>query len=127
MPQVPPELFLFKVSEIARICAISLKTAQRWRAGQSVPPATALMILRRDLGIFDKAWAGWSIRGETIFSPEGWEATQGDVRSLPLLRSAISAYRIENRNLKESLAFVEFIDEQPLPHEISSEILAQIK
>lgn len=85
------------------------------------------MVLRGDLGCFDSTWAGWTVRGETIFSPEGWEATQGDVRSLPLLRSAISAYRIENRNLKESLAFVEFIDEQPLPHEISSEILAQIK
>lgn len=125
MNSAPPELFYISAKDIAALCRVDLATARRWKRGTTCAPLTALMILRRDLGVFDPTWLGWTIRGETIYSPDGWEATMGDVRSLPLLRTAMSAYRIENRQLKELLAEVEFVDEQPLPSEAL--LLTQIK
>lgn len=112
----PPELSFFNISEIARLCEISLKTAQRWKAGQSVPPKSALMVLRRDLGCFHLAWSGWQIREGFLYSPEGWKASTGDVLSIQLTQAQLAAYRTENRALKEALSEVEF-EEQPLPQE----------
>lgn len=127
MAKIIPGLYGLSAKHIAAVCHVDLATARRWKRGTTCPPPAALMVLRGDLGCFDPAWAGWTVRGEMIHSPEGWQATMADIRSLPLLRSAVTAYRVENRQLKEALAEVEFVDEQPLPHEISLEILAQIK
>lgn len=80
------------------------------------------MILAGDLGAFDSTWAGWTLRGQILYSPEGWEATMGDIRTLPLLRQFIATLRADNRILKMQLDEVEY-EEQPLP----SEVLYQIK
>jgi len=112
MAQRPPELYGLPVSELARLCRISLKTANRWKSGQTGPPETALMILRGDLGCFHSAWDGWCIRDDKLISPEGWEAPMGEVRALPLMRAQIQTYQEENfrlRGLRDEL------EEQPLP------------
>ena len=108
----PPELYGIPISELRRLCRISLKTAQRWKAGQTVPPETALMILRGDLGCFDPAWSGWRIRSDKLYSPEGWEAPMGEVRALPLMRAQIQAYQEENFRLR---GLMEDLEEQPTP------------
>jgi hypothetical protein len=66
------------------------------------------MILSRDLGAFAPSWRGWTLRDGKSISPEGWEATPGDVLSIPLLRAQISTYQAKER-------IVQAIDEQPLP------------
>lgn len=118
MAAQPPELYSFSVSEIAQRCKVSLKTAARWKAGQSVPPATALMIMRRDLGCLHLAWSGWVIssRGE-LCSPENWIATPGGIRAMQFHGSQLSALREEILILKNQLKLeeIEQYEEQPLP------------
>lgn len=115
MVRVPEILFFYSINEIAQLCGVSLKTAKRWRAGQAVPPPTAIMILSGDLGHLDPAWSGWKVRRGKLISPENWIATPGDVLSIQLTQAQLSAYRIENRVLKEALAEMDIPDEQPLP------------
>lgn len=113
-----PELDFFTISEIARICRISLKTAGRWKAGQSVPPATALMVLRRDLGCLHSEWTGWTMnsRGE-LCSPENWITTPGAILAMHFHRAQLSALREEVQNLRNQLRVEELdqYEEQPLP------------
>lgn len=110
-------LYRWHIKEIALLCGVSLKTAQRWKSGQSVPPKAALAVLLGDLGCFDRAWAGWCIRGNQIVSPENWIATVGDVLSIQLTQAQLSAYRVENRSLRAEIDALEagLFEEQPLP------------
>jgi hypothetical protein len=57
------------------------------------------MILEGDLGCFDPAWRGWCLRDGKLISPENWEATPGDVMSLPLLRAQIATYQAKERQV----------------------------
>lgn len=116
----PPELDFFNISDLALICAVSIKTAARWKRGQTVPPATALMVLRRDLGCLHPEWAGWTIsaRGE-LCSPENWITTPGAVLAMHFHRSQLSALREEILILKKQLKVeeVDQYEEQPLPEQ----------
>lgn len=104
-------LFGISAKEIARICRVSLKTAQRWKSGQTVPPKSALMILQRDLGCLDSHWGGWQLRGGKLYSPEGWEFSPGDILATQLERRALESARAEVRRLRSEL----YAGEQPLP------------
>lgn len=117
MRKRPPELLGINVNEIARICRVSLKTAMRWKDGQTVPPQTALMILAGDLGCFDPAWRGWIIRKGVLISQEGWELTPGETLAVPLMRAQIAAYQLQQRQS-------DAIEEQPLPGEAPAQITA---
>jgi hypothetical protein len=108
----PPQLIGINVSELARICRVSLKTAGRWKDGTTCPPKTALLLLAADLGCFDATWKGWTLHHGNLVSPEGWEITKGDVISSPLLRQQLAAFKTELRRLKEQ---AEAMQEQPLP------------
>jgi len=94
--------------EIARRCRVSIATARRWKRGDMRIPDTAAMILSSDLGQLDPAWCGWVLRDGKLISPEGCDATPGDVLSLRLLRSQLAAYQAEKRQLMA-------MDEQPQP------------
>ena len=117
MAKIPEELFRWNISEIAHICAVSEKTASRWKAGTSCPPLTAIWVLSGDLGRFHKIWAGWHVhpRDGELVSPEGWCISMYDVRATPLQRSQIAVYQAENRRLKEDLEAKEYAQDQPLP------------
>ena len=104
----PNPCYGIPAEEIARICRVSLKTAMRWKHGDTHPPQTALMILTGDLGYLDPAWRGWMLQDGKLVSREGWEVTAGDVLSLPLLRAQIATYQAKERQI---LA----MDEQPEP------------
>jgi len=110
-------LYRWNIKEISLLCGVSLKTAQRWKSGQTVPPKSALMILSRDLGYLDPAWGGWTFANRTLASPENWIATPGDVLSIQLTQAQLSTYRAENLGLKAALAAAEagYYEEQPLP------------
>lgn len=102
------ELYGIPSETIARICKVDITTARRWKRGKTQMPETARMILAGDLGCFDPAFRGWSIRDGKLVSPEGWEATAGDILTIPLMRAQISAYQAKER-------VVQAMDEQPLP------------
>lgn len=113
-------LFSFRDSEIAQRCKVTLKTARNWKSGKVCPPASAIMLLSRDLGYLHPRWAGWIIShtGE-LCSPENWIATVGDVLSIQLTQAQLSAYRTENRALKVALEAMEagagYSEDQPTP------------
>lgn len=96
---------------IARICKVDIKTARRWKNGTNRMPETAKMVLVADLGAFSPAFAGWTLRGGNLVSPEGWMATPGDILSVPLLRAQVAAYQARERAQNA-------IEEQPLPGEL---------
>ena len=100
MSERPPEIYGIPISELARICRVSLKTAARWKAGATCPPKSALMLLLGDLGCFDSAWAGWRVRKGVLHSPEGWEIGVNQVLAVPLMRAQIAAYQLEQRKLE---------------------------
>ena len=89
------------------------KTATRWKDGTTCPPATALMILSGDLGVFDSEWRGWIVRKGVLISPEGWEITVNDVLASPLLRAQLAAYQTELRNMRAEAD--DGMEEQPMP------------
>jgi hypothetical protein len=107
-------LYGIPTAEIARICCVSLRTARRWKDGARRPPATSLMILSADLGVFDPAWCGWVIRRGILISPEGWEVSTGEIMATPLMRMQILAYQREQRIAK---AAVDALEEQPSLHD----------
>jgi hypothetical protein len=101
---------------IARICKVDVKTARRWKNGTNRVPETAKMVLVADLGAFSPAFAGWTLRGGNLVSPEGWLATPGDILSIPLLRAQVAAYQARER-------VVNGIEEQPLPGSAAMDIV----
>jgi hypothetical protein len=107
-------LYGIPTAEIARICLVNERTARRWKDGARRPPATSLMILSADLGVFDPAWRGWVIRRGKLMSPEGWEVTAGEVLATPLMRMQILAYQRDQRIAKAEL---EALEEQPQPQD----------
>ena len=115
MVKVPPELYGIPIKEIARRCAVSEKTATRWKDGTTCPPQTALWILAADLKCFDPEWRGWTIKGGELVSPEGWCITMADVRATPLQRQQIAIYQSENRRLRDDLEASGYSQDQPLP------------
>lgn len=111
----PPEILsLYRIKEIATLCAVTVKTARNWKQGKVFPPATAIMVLNRDLGCFNPAWAGWhiSLRGE-LCSPENWACSKGDVLSIQFLQAQLSAWRNEAQKLREQIEGG--YEDQPLP------------
>lgn len=105
--------------EIARICKVGIRTARRWKSGESEMPETAQMILAGDLGCLDREWRGWTIRNGVLTSPEGWQATPGHVRSLQMMGMTLGTYRRENAALKAAVKELEAewdaFEEQPSP------------
>ncbi len=118
---INPESVTYGIAaeEIARICKVGIRTARRWKSGESQIPKTAEMILAGDLGCLDPEWRGWTFRKGKLTSPEGWMATPGHVRSLQMMGATLAAYRGENQSLKSAVSHLESerdkFEEQPLP------------
>jgi hypothetical protein len=68
---------------IAEWCAVSVKTAKRWKRGESPPTASAMKLFRlhRDRQVLGAEWDGWLINGGTIVDPDGNETTQEQLRA----------------------------------------------
>jgi hypothetical protein len=119
MKTIPPELNRWRIKEIAALCKVSLKTAQRWKDGTVCPPATALMILSRDLGCIDSAWSGWILANGQLVSPENWTASPGDVRAMQLKDAQVRAARQEmiqaRQELEELRRTMPWLEDQPAP------------
>jgi hypothetical protein len=112
----PPELYGISISHIAKACGVSTKTASRWKDGTTCPPESALMILRRDLGCFSPFWAGWTVNGEDLVSPDGWCVNRNDALTVPLMHGQISALRHQVASLKATAD--DHLEDQPEPGDI---------
>jgi hypothetical protein len=105
---------------IAEVCRVDISTARRWKAGISRLPHTAAALLSGNLGAFSSYWKVWSIQGDALVSPDGWQIKRNDALAVPLMHSQISALRAELEKLK-AMADVE---EQPAPPEELPQIRA---
>lgn len=113
-------LFGRPIKEIVRVCRVDVTTARRWKKGAQRPPEWALALLHGDLGFLDPIWTGWRlIRGDLV-SPENWVIPMGDVLAQRLVAAQISAYQIENRQLKAQIEELRRggYEDQPLPTEL---------
>lgn len=93
------DTFYPSAKDLAARFGVDITTARRWRRGRNAPLAVQLL-LSGDLGVFDPAWAGWAVRDGLLRSPEGFEASMADVRSLPFVRLQVSTHRSENVRLR---------------------------
>lgn len=120
MSKPPSELYGIPINEIAQICHVSLKTAARWKAGQSVPPKTALIVLRikwyGDLAELGPEWTGWRYRGGELTSPDGWRINRNDALAVPLMEGQIQALR--DKLAAAESAYDDGLEEQPEPGEL---------
>lgn len=105
---------------IARLCQVDIATARRWKSGKSRIPYAAVVLLEGDLGAFGKHWRGWTVRDDTILSPDGWRINRNDALSVPLLLAQVDALRQQVADLKDWLEK----QEQPAPGAEIPQIIA---
>jgi hypothetical protein len=71
--EVPPGV---RAEELAAICGVSIRTARRWIADGFMPSGSAVgfrLMKDGDLGHLHRAWNGWRLIGDRIYSPDGWD------------------------------------------------------
>lgn len=88
------------IKELAALCNVSEKTARRWKQGTICPPPSARALIEADLGALDPKWKGWHLRRGVLLSPDGVEASPGDIMALPFIRLQVSTHRTENVRLR---------------------------
>lgn len=85
------------------LCALTgahLTTARRWKKTRRCPRWLQRLIrlcVEGELGAIARQWDGWSIRGKTLVSPEGWAFTPGEIRSIPFMHAQVAAYQQRQR------------------------------
>lgn len=57
--------------EVAELLHVSARTVRNWESGRSQVPYSAFKLLRvlRGYELPEEAWAGWHVRGDTLWSP----------------------------------------------------------
>ncbi len=71
---------------IADLTGVSLKTARRWKhAGQAPAIASQLIKIKAhaDLGALERSWTGFRLITGTLWTPENYQLTPGDLRAIP--------------------------------------------
>lgn len=120
------DIFWPPAKDLAQRFGVDITTARRWRRGHHAPRAVVLLV-SGDLGVFDPIWEGWCVRDGILRSPEGFEATMSDVRSLPFVRLQVVTHRSENVKLRAENQelrqyAVPVIEEQPTPEQWADDI-----
>lgn len=88
-------------SEAAAVLGVTAKTVQNWEQGVSRVPYSAFKLLRilRGYELPDKAWEGWTVRGDKLNAPNG---RQFDVQSLAHLEQVFAMSRLWQQAYRES-------------------------
>lgn len=99
------EIWGISAEKIAGWTGVHITTARRWKRGESPPKAALEIIQIRDtgeLGVVDKAWAGWRLIDGMLYSPEQMEFTPADVRAGPFWRQLARSYQVRQRLPQQS-------------------------
>ncbi len=82
-----------RAEELAVICGVALRTARRWKALRQMPAgyALGLALLRDgDLGLLSKAWDGWKLTQDALYTPDNWEFKPGEIMAMPFKYALLS-------------------------------------
>jgi hypothetical protein len=113
-------LYGHPAESLARLTGRHMTTARRWKNLRRVPLWLATLVrvcLDGDLGPISATWRGWTVRGRHLVSPEGWEFTPGDVRSVPFLHAQVAAYQQRQRTALQA----DWVEERYVdPEELSA-------
>lgn len=93
-------LYGLSAAMLATITGAHEDTARRWKRASRVPKwllRLVALVAHGELGEIDEHWRGWRVVRGQIVSPEGWTATPGDIRALPLMRQQIAVYQADRR------------------------------
>ena len=81
---------------LATLTGAHLTTALRWKRAKRIRRWLYVLVsvcVRGELESISKTWSGWSVRGPHLVSPEGWQFTPGEVRSIPFMKAQVRAYQ----------------------------------
>jgi hypothetical protein len=84
-------------------------TVARWRRAQRLPRAVALLLSVMhdgELELVDERWRGFRLdrRSGTLWTPEGWPCTPGDVLAIRYRQAQVRALERELERLREPVA-----------------------
>jgi DNA-binding transcriptional regulator YiaG len=87
--------------EVACLLHVTPRTVALWEAGKSRIPYAAFKLLRISVGfeLPGDAWKGWSIRGDTLWSPEERPFTAGYLGYQWLTFAMADSWRREHRHV----------------------------
>ena len=112
-------LYGIPIHEITQATGCSNATAFRYKSGGSIPePVKRLLqlILHGDLGLIDKAFAGWTINAGMLITPNGDKFETGLIQAIPYKDTLIRHYQTEQRVPRQA----DFISDKFVVNEIAS-------
>lgn len=61
------------IEDVAKLLQVTSRTVAHWECGSTRIPYAAFKLLRMKANgeFLNQAWEGWTIRGDTLFSPTG--------------------------------------------------------
>lgn len=96
----------YSTRELARMCGVTRRTAQRWRRTGKAPAVIVVMLELLHSGpleLISYQWADWAIRKGKLCNIDGHEYTPGEVWGIGLLHQRIAALEASNRQLRAEL------------------------
>lgn len=93
--------------DLQELCAVSERTARRWRAAGTMPAKLAAWVsvaLGGDLGAICPVWRGWRLQGGELFGGDlavGFRP--GEVLAIPYTRALVRSYQIDQRVAREPM------------------------
>src|SRR5687768_8771678 len=99
-PELPALWGRINAESLADLTGCHVASARRWKRLTVLPrwlETLVRTVVEGYLYELSREWRGWRIVGGVLYSPEGWSATPGEVRSLPLLRQQLRALQVRER------------------------------
>ena len=84
--------------DIARLAGVTPATVRSWQQRDHIPrQARRLLELATTT---ERLWPGWTIRGESLYTPGGAEVPKGTIEALPILVELKNHLQRELRELR---------------------------
>lgn len=93
-------LYGIPAEHLVAYTGVHLTTARRWKRRRRVPRWLQRLVAVchfGELGHIQRAWDGWVLREKCLMSPEGWQFTPGEIRSIPFMRAQVRTYQAQER------------------------------
>lgn len=98
-------LYGVPAERLVAITGAHLSTARRWKRTRRAPRWLRVLIslcVHGELEPISRTWSGWILRGKHLVSPEGWEFTPGEIRSIPFMHAQVAAYQARQRWIQQA-------------------------